>query len=289
IYIEPIVGISEGDSLDTSGYFIDSDPDTWNATVDYGDGSGVQVLDLDEKSFVLNHVYVDDGTYTITVNVSDGSISLGIGNILLPVSNVPPMVTINQPPKFSIPLLILINRTLQFSADFTDPGKVDTHTAIWDWGDGNVLPGTVDESNGSGTVRDFYSYSTIDNYTITLMVTDDDGGTGYDSHMVQVCDLSGAAQAVIDAIENLPNETFKRDAEKLKANLTRFLEQADKLTEKGNYKGASSVWEHTIRHTMDGYVGGKSDKDDWIIDPDFQLWAKWAIDEIVLSLNLMPK
>src|SRR2546422_1750966 len=37
---------------------------------------------------------------------------------------------------------------------FTDPGILDTHTGVFDWGDGSVSAATVTESNGSGTVRD---------------------------------------------------------------------------------------------------------------------------------------
>ncbi len=39
------------------------------------------------------------------------------------------------------------NKGLNASATFTDPGTLDTHTAVWDWGDGS-LPRTVTETNG---------------------------------------------------------------------------------------------------------------------------------------------
>src|SRR5207249_932554 len=34
--------LSVGDTLNRTGSFTDPDPDTWTATVDYGDGSGAQ-------------------------------------------------------------------------------------------------------------------------------------------------------------------------------------------------------------------------------------------------------
>lgn len=58
-------------------------------------------------------------------------------------------------------------------APFTDPGSLDTHTASVDWGDGTVEPATV----GSGTVSAAHTYATGGEYTITLTLVDDDGGT----------------------------------------------------------------------------------------------------------------
>jgi len=59
----------------------------WNATVDYGDGSGPQPLALsDEKRFVLNHSYAEEGTYTVTVRVSDREGAIGTASISVRVS-----------------------------------------------------------------------------------------------------------------------------------------------------------------------------------------------------------
>ena len=51
----------------SSGSFTDPGADTWTATVDYGDGSGVQALTLTDKTFNLSHTYADNGSYTVTV------------------------------------------------------------------------------------------------------------------------------------------------------------------------------------------------------------------------------
>jgi PKD repeat protein len=54
-----------------SGSFTDPGPDSWTATVDYGDGSGAQPLALSGKSFSLSHTYAAAGSYTVTVTVTD--------------------------------------------------------------------------------------------------------------------------------------------------------------------------------------------------------------------------
>lgn len=57
-----------------SGSFADTDlsNDTFTATVDYGDGSGIQLLVLNGTTFTLSHTYArGKRTYTITVTVTD--------------------------------------------------------------------------------------------------------------------------------------------------------------------------------------------------------------------------
>jgi PKD repeat protein len=73
---------------------------------------------------------------------------------------------------------IQVNTSTTASANFTDPGVLDTHTASWNWGDGNTTTGTVTETNGSGSVSDSHTYTSAGVYPITLTVTDKDGGTG---------------------------------------------------------------------------------------------------------------
>jgi PKD repeat protein len=73
---------------------------------------------------------------------------------------------------------VQLNTETSFSADFIDPGILDTHTAEWDWGDETSSPGIVNETNGSGTVIGDHAYVEAGIYKVLLTVTDDDGGTG---------------------------------------------------------------------------------------------------------------
>src|SRR5262249_19432070 len=67
-------------------------------------------------------------------------------------------------------------KALSFSATFSDPGVLDTHTASINWGDGTSGSGKVTESGGNGSVAADHTYADNGTYTITLRVTDDDGG-----------------------------------------------------------------------------------------------------------------
>ncbi|MFN8472311.1 MAG: right-handed parallel beta-helix repeat-containing protein [Anaerolineae bacterium] len=73
-----------------------------------------------------------------------------------------------------------------FSASFTDPDPLKTHTAVWDWGDGtrskacpsNSTECTLTEANGSGTVVGTHAYSAPSVYTVKVTVTGNTGASG---------------------------------------------------------------------------------------------------------------
>jgi large repetitive protein len=60
-----------GETYSATGSFADPGPDSWTATVNYGDGSGTQPLALSGMGFSLGHSYAAAGTYTVTVTVTD--------------------------------------------------------------------------------------------------------------------------------------------------------------------------------------------------------------------------
>jgi hypothetical protein len=71
--VSPISGgtLNAGTTYTASGSFVDPSNDTWTATVDYGDGSGVQPLTLSGKNFSLSHLYTAPGNHAVTVKVID--------------------------------------------------------------------------------------------------------------------------------------------------------------------------------------------------------------------------
>ncbi len=63
--------ILRGETYASAGTFADAGTDSWAATVDYGDGSGVRPLALAGNGFSLSHAYTTAGTFTVTVRVTD--------------------------------------------------------------------------------------------------------------------------------------------------------------------------------------------------------------------------
>ncbi len=166
--------LNEGSTYTATGSFTDPDSTSWTATVDYGDGSGSQPLTLAGTNFSLNHIYKDSGIYTVTVSITDNQGATGTGTAAITVNNVAPTVgtiTVATSP-------VQVNTAITASANFTDPGVLDTHTASWNWGDSNITAGTVTESNGSGSVSNNHTYTAAGVYTITITLTDNDGGVG---------------------------------------------------------------------------------------------------------------
>jgi PKD repeat protein len=164
--------IDEGGTFSGSGSFTDPGADTWTATVDYGDGSGVQPLALTDKTFALSHVYADKGTYTVTITLTDSDGEAGSDTLTVTVNNVAPILGAITAPVDPLS----VNTLVTASASFTDAGVLDTHTAVWDWGDATTSAGVVTETNGSGSVSGTHMYTAAGVYTITLTLIDDDGG-----------------------------------------------------------------------------------------------------------------
>jgi alpha-tubulin suppressor-like RCC1 family protein/PKD repeat protein len=179
--------INEGSTFSGSGSFEDPDPDTWTATVDYGDGSGIQPLTLTGKTFNLTNVYADNGIYTVTVVVTDNNGGIGTDTLTVMANNIAP--TVNTEPDQTINE----GDTASFSGSLSDPGA-DTHTIEWDFGDG---------TGATDTLTPTHVYADNGVYIVTLTVTDDDGGIGSDTVTATVNNVApsvGLISAPIDPV-----------------------------------------------------------------------------------------
>ncbi|MBI4188661.1 MAG: PKD domain-containing protein, partial [Chloroflexi bacterium] len=169
--------VNEGDSLSLNAQFSDiGSRDTHTATINWGDGTtsaGTVNEANGQGSVSARHSYADNGIYTVTVTVTDDDLGANSGTLQVTVNNVAPSVG-----AIDIPREVPPNTPANASARFTDPGTLDTHTAVWDWGDGRTSAGVVSEMNGSGTVTGNHTYTTLGSFTVKLTVTDKDGGVG---------------------------------------------------------------------------------------------------------------
>jgi PKD repeat protein len=70
---------------------------------------------------------------------------------------------------------VQVGTEAHFTANFTDPGFIEPHTVLWEWGDDTVSNMTIDDDSGS--VSASHIYTTPGVYSITLAITDSRGGT----------------------------------------------------------------------------------------------------------------
>jgi hypothetical protein len=190
VTIDPVGEVNDGETFSGSGSFTDpgqAPEESWMATVDYGDGTGIQdlQLDVDNKTFELNHVYYEVGEFTITVIVYDTFGGVGDDSATITVNNSPIMVDIdstNSP----------VNQgdELTGSGTFSDVGG-PPWVATVDYGDGTgVSPLALDNlTDTSGEFTLSHIYDNYGQFTITVAVFDDDGESGVDNASVEILNI----------------------------------------------------------------------------------------------------
>jgi hypothetical protein len=189
-----------------------TDPDgdvlsySWDLDGDgqFDDGAG-PVVKLSWPQLVALGI-ADDGTYPIAVRVADGTFTADAATTIT-VKNAPPVIV-----AASVSAAIVGNATpgksVTLSAEFTDPGPRDTHTATIDWGDGSKTAGKI----SAGTISASHVYKTGGVYLVSVTLKDDDGGkaakvlTAYvtgvrlEKGALQIVGTAGADSAAIDAL-----------------------------------------------------------------------------------------
>jgi len=186
---------AEGETVTFSGSFTDAGSgDTHTIEWDFGDG-GTATGPLTPA-----HVYADDGVYPVTLTVTDDDGGVASDALTVRVSNVPPALTVvgdqtvNEGELLSLPDI----------GTFTDPGfdnglnvggeLVETFAYTIDWGDGTPPDGgaaTIDAPGApavptTGSFDGSHVYADDGTYTVTVTVTDDDGGSDAEQFNVTV-------------------------------------------------------------------------------------------------------
>jgi hypothetical protein len=176
------VTVSEGGTATENGTVSDPDGDAFTLTASSG-----TVTDNGNGTWSWSLPTLDGPTdsRTVTITATDEHGAAASTSFQLVVANVSPSVGPLVP---STADASLVGTTVGISAPLSDPSPLDTHTATIDWGDGTNGPAAVLESLGSGSVSGSHVYATAGIYTVTVAVTDDDGGTGTASTSVVVYD-----------------------------------------------------------------------------------------------------
>lgn len=120
----------------------------------------------------------DNGTWTITLTVSDGVNQPVSASGTLTVQNVAPhpTLTFSAGPH-------AVGSTLTANVSIADPGAIDTFGCTFEWGDGT--PTTTVAATGSSCSAP-HAYAAYGSYHVTVTVVDKDGGTGLDTQIVVV-------------------------------------------------------------------------------------------------------
>ena len=119
-----------------------------------------------------NFTWYDDFYGIATVYVFDDHDNVDDDITFVTILNDNPVINSISGPIYPIE----VNNFITVTASFTDPGKNDTHTSTFYWGDESNSQGFVCEENGSGTITANHNYSLPGVYIINLSVLDDDGG-----------------------------------------------------------------------------------------------------------------
>lgn len=131
----------------------------------------------------VNWMWDDDYTGDLYVQVTDGHLK-DTAHTTVTINNVAPTVDAGTDQ------LSDEGATVSFSGGFTDPGLLDDHTIVWDFGDSSP---TV-----SGTLTPTHVYEEDGVYTVTLTVTDDDGGVGSNTLIVTVANVAPTLDPIND-------------------------------------------------------------------------------------------
>ncbi len=166
--------VSEGGSVTVTGSG-SSDPEGETLTFDWDlDNNGT--FETPGQDVPLSALDTADGpaVRTVQLQVTDAEGATAVDSATVTIVNVAPMVgPITGLPVTPTPLTTAVTPT----ADFTDPGVLDTHTVVWDWGDGTTSAGTVSEANGSGVASGSHLYQAAGTYVVSCTVTDKDGAS----------------------------------------------------------------------------------------------------------------
>ncbi|MDP9275571.1 MAG: PKD domain-containing protein [Chloroflexota bacterium] len=166
--------VLEGGATTLTVSFTDAEAsDTHTVAITWGDGSTENIsLAAAATSTSRGHTYLETGTYTVAVTVTDGGGMSVAGGTTVIATNVSPSLS----SLVFTPSSVTDHQTVTVSGTFSDPGTADTFTMTVAWGDG-----TSSTASLAAGVRSFsasHDYAAAGTYDVIVVVTDRDSGAG---------------------------------------------------------------------------------------------------------------
>ncbi len=160
--------VTAGATLSVAGSISDDVPGPYQATVNYGDGSGVANLTIAANgTFALSHVYAKPGAYEISVVATDGF--QGETTQTIETTIVSPTMTV----ALGSPAPVTAGATLSVAGSISDdvPGP---YQATVNYGDGSGVANLTIAANGTFTLS--HAYAKAGDYQISVVAADGFGG-----------------------------------------------------------------------------------------------------------------
>ncbi len=177
--------VREGTAWHRAGGFFDGSGAIWTATVDYAAGTGPEALGLaagaqgQSHAFTLGHTWPDNGRRAVRVTVTNEFVRAATATLKVTVRNVAPKVF------GGTNVRVRAGARFARTCRFRDPGA-DTWRGWVKYGDGTARRALRLRADKSFRLSHRFAGSRGRRCTVTLCVTDDDGGRGIDRFVVAV-------------------------------------------------------------------------------------------------------
>ena len=180
--ITPLTGedvtFNATDSYDLDGQIV-------NYFWDFGDGNT-------DTGNIATHQYADNGTYTVTLTISDNDGLEDTAQNTITVQNRPPIAQFTESAT-----TVYTRETIYFNASDSHDADGYIVTYFWDFGDG---------TNPTG-ITVSHAYVESGNYTVKLTVTDDDGASTIATDVKTILNRAPIASFVIAPQKPIAGET----------------------------------------------------------------------------------
>ncbi len=180
---DAVIYFNASDSYDLDGSIVSY---FWN----FDDGTNT-------TGMLVNHTYIDNGNYTVTLTVTDDDGATASVNTTKTVLNRSPIASFSESAT-----TVYTGETIYFNAsDSYDPdGFIVTYS--WDFGD------------GTNTTNIIVSHAYVEdgNYTVRLIVTDDDGASTITTNVETILNRAPVALFVIVPQQSIPDEIIMFNA-----------------------------------------------------------------------------